>query len=770
MEIVFNPTVHKFFYALSWTFLHSLWQAAFIAIFFAIILLFLNKKSSKIKYKIWLFALAIFTISNIATYIYYTRMNTTEDAKFTYSAMECLPAIDGSHTIISANLSNPNNEEYMSILNPWFDSLKSFVNEHLYIIVGLWFLGMLLFLLRFLGGLSYLYILKNKHNFPVDPYWQDLLLDIQQKCNVKKVVGLVESSMVKSIVIIGHFKPIILFPIGWINSMDPKEVEAILAHELAHIKRNDFLINLLQSIVEIIYYFNPFVWWISAQLKEQREHSCDDVAIGICGDAFSYAKSLVKVQEMQTKENSWAMSILGSSKLQLFKRVSRMLQHEKTGQNILERIAAIIGVFFLIGIFGFKNLPQAIAAKKINEIGILSPENSTTISLSRLDSFVLNRKVENGTYTYTDHMLTSSIVVKDNKVMSLQFNNVDLKPEDFPKFENFFYDIIASHYSTSNASNSSSSNSISSSAHAYTTNEPDSLDSNVSFNIKSNSTNNGKNQSSFSFEVNSDKSPNSKHEHIITTKQSKDGITTEVIVDKNGNATVSKYKNGKLIERVIKNVEDEISMNITNDSDSEIQANMYAAEEAAEAQDRQTDALNDQLDELKDQIEELKDRLENLNLDNSQLIERKNKLEDVVKHIKDKVSKNFTPNNDNLRSLFKSMNELHHDMQKLEHLQEKLKNDSEALKYMYDISTNKYTGTDPEENWKSKMRNLMIEDGYYQESDNINFQWKNGVIRINGVEVSKDHHDKYLEIYNQTHKYKITDETIFSYNWTENNR
>lgn len=71
------------------------------------------------------------------------------------------------------------------------------------------------------------------------------------------------------------------------------------------------------------------------------------------------------------------------------------------------------------------------------------------------------------------------------------------------------------------------------------------------------------------------------------------------------------------------NVEDEISMNITNDSDSEIQANMYAAEEAAEAQDRQTDALNDQLDELKDQIEELKDRLENLNLDNSQLIERK---------------------------------------------------------------------------------------------------------------------------------------------------
>lgn len=118
----------------------------------------------------------------------------------------------------------------------------------------------------------------------------------------------------------------------------------------------------MQSIVEIIYYFNPFVWWISAQLKEQREHSCDDVAIGICGDAFSYAKSLVKVQEMQTKENTWAMSILGSSKLQLFKRVSRMLQHEKTGQNILENSCYHWCIFYH-WYFGFKNLPQAIAAK-----------------------------------------------------------------------------------------------------------------------------------------------------------------------------------------------------------------------------------------------------------------------------------------------------------------------------------------------------------------------------------------------------------------------
>jgi beta-lactamase regulating signal transducer with metallopeptidase domain len=135
-------------------------------------------------------------------------------------------------------------------------------------------------------------------NFPADPYWADILNKLALQSRFNTGIELLESALVRSPLTIGHLKPVILFPIGLINRLSESEVEAILAHELAHILRRDYIFNILQSVVEVVFYFHPAVWWLSAQVRQERESACDDRAIALVGNKMNYAKALVTIQEM----------------------------------------------------------------------------------------------------------------------------------------------------------------------------------------------------------------------------------------------------------------------------------------------------------------------------------------------------------------------------------------------------------------------------------------------------------------------------------------
>ena len=90
-------------------------------------------------------------------------------------------------------------------------------------------------------------------------------------------------------------RPVILLPVAAVAALTPAQVEAILAHELAHIRRHDFLINLLQTLGETALFYHPAVWWISSRIRTEREHCCDDVAVSVCGDAREYAAALTEL-------------------------------------------------------------------------------------------------------------------------------------------------------------------------------------------------------------------------------------------------------------------------------------------------------------------------------------------------------------------------------------------------------------------------------------------------------------------------------------------
>src|SRR4029077_10699398 len=96
--------------------------------------------------------------------------------------------------------------------------------------------------------------------------------------------------------VVGWLRPAILLPIAALAALSPAQVEAILAHERAHIRRHDCAMNVLQTIAETLLFYHPAVWWLSKRIRVEREHCCDDVAIAVCGDPVGYAQALAELE------------------------------------------------------------------------------------------------------------------------------------------------------------------------------------------------------------------------------------------------------------------------------------------------------------------------------------------------------------------------------------------------------------------------------------------------------------------------------------------
>ena len=102
---------------------------------------------------------------------------------------------------------------------------------------------------------------------------------------------------------IGWLRPVILLPISVMTGLDEDQLRAILAHELAHIRRYDYLVNILQSAIEVILFYHPAIWWLSHRIRAERENCCDDLAVACCGDTLLYARTLA-LEELRAAHSS----------------------------------------------------------------------------------------------------------------------------------------------------------------------------------------------------------------------------------------------------------------------------------------------------------------------------------------------------------------------------------------------------------------------------------------------------------------------------------
>lgn len=189
---------------------------------------------------------------------------------------------------------------------------------------------------------------RRQEIFEVDKSWNERMVSIKTKLGINKAVALFESRLVNVPVTIGHLKPVILLPIGMLLQLTPEQVETILLHELAHISRRDYLVNILQTVVETIFFFNPAIWWLSALIREEREACCDDLVLNNITRKQGYLEALMAFSSAQNTSHSFAMGL--NRRGQLLNRLRRMVNKENQSLNVPEKLM-LLGAIIILSAF-----------------------------------------------------------------------------------------------------------------------------------------------------------------------------------------------------------------------------------------------------------------------------------------------------------------------------------------------------------------------------------------------------------------------------------
>lgn len=339
------------------TLLHSLWQGVILAVLTALIVLFTTKSNAKLRYNLFVGSLLLFVFGVGVTFL--IELNS-------FNAVAAVKALGKSEeriVITDPIISN-------AVVNAaFFDHLIGYLGKYSSSIVLVWFLIICAKSIRFMVDIRTLFQIRTKMVYQAGAFLEEKVSLLAAQYGIKEKVKILQSGMIQVPMVLGHFKPLILVPLGLINGLSAEQVDAILSHELAHIKRRDYLINVLQSVVEILFFFNPAVLWVSNMIKTERENCCDDLAVSGTRTKIDYIKALVSCQEFANEVPAYAMAVTGGKK-HLVNRVQRLISSRNQSLNNMEK--AIIGITLISSVIissSFSEQPilkNAFAAVKVN--------------------------------------------------------------------------------------------------------------------------------------------------------------------------------------------------------------------------------------------------------------------------------------------------------------------------------------------------------------------------------------------------------------------
>jgi beta-lactamase regulating signal transducer with metallopeptidase domain len=204
----------------------------------------------------------------------------------------------------------------------WSEQVASLLRPWLTWIVAGWSFGVVLCSLRPLLGWVTLFRLKKIGVAPVSAEIEVAFRRLARQLGLHRAVAVFQSSVTQLPVVVGYFKPVVLLPMSLMTNLPPSQLEAILAHELAHVRRHDFLVNLLQTLIETLFFYHPAVWWLSYRLRIERELCCDDLAVNVLGNPVEYGRALVAVEELRGRSPILA---LGAHDGLLLTRIRRIV-------------------------------------------------------------------------------------------------------------------------------------------------------------------------------------------------------------------------------------------------------------------------------------------------------------------------------------------------------------------------------------------------------------------------------------------------------------
>ncbi len=331
----------RLLHALSWTLLHSLWQGAIVALCAGVLFFGTAYLSARIRYNLLLGLMVLFVGMVSLTF----GAEWGEHEKKSNEKPELLAVFQYEGTTVTSIFAEPATI-HLDKNQPWVQLFERYKGLLLFV----WVLVLLFKSLKMSLDLAYIYRIRLVKTRPMAAVWSSRLQALSKQLGINQKLRLLESGIIQGPASLGIFKPLILLPIGLVNHLTVAQVEAILLHELAHIRRSDYLVNVLQCVLENVFFFNPALLWLSHRIREERENCCDDLALQVLQDKQLYAQTLLRFQEYQWRETQYAQAF-GGNKAPLLTRIKRILnRRDYRALQVYEKIALVFGLL-CIGVF-----------------------------------------------------------------------------------------------------------------------------------------------------------------------------------------------------------------------------------------------------------------------------------------------------------------------------------------------------------------------------------------------------------------------------------
>jgi len=448
--------------AVCWTLIHSLWIGMIIALLAALVIMLTRKSAASLRYRLLCGILVLFVLA--VSVVFYIEYHSPADVQANAGNTRIFAG--AVHVNIAGHAVAPVQENPVKVVVNFLDAYSN-------IIFMVWLLFFVMKSLKMAGGLLYIQRLRNYKVQPVGEEFKQKIELFSRQIGIRQTVCLVQSELVKVPVAVGWLKPLILLPMGIVLQLTPEQLDGILWHELAHIYRRDYLVNILQGLVETVFFFNPGLLWLSSLIRAEREACCDDMVLSRMNHKANYLEALLTFGYGEYQQTGLAMGI-GSGN-QLRNRLKRMVSQENKRLSVAEKAVLTLGLVLLsafttiskdgpvVKYFKVKVIdPSGKAITKTMPVSVqrlpknlrvndLTPESRAKHTLVLADTAIRFVSV---LFKHSDADLANNdisamdekgniyhLIVAGDKLVSLEVNNVKVENRELNKYDYMLRDI-----------------------------------------------------------------------------------------------------------------------------------------------------------------------------------------------------------------------------------------------------------------------------------------------------------------------------------------
>ncbi len=389
--------------AISAALLHFVWQGLLAAVLLFGVLAMLRTAPARLRYAVCCAALAGMMVLPVVTAIVVYRSPAA-------AAAPVYPALGLRDAVSAAPFPEPDR------LSMWLAAAQAWA-------LPIWFAGVFAFAVRLIW--SYRQVARlQREGEPAGTPLVDAVSRLARRMGIGRPVRVLISGHIDSPCVAGWLRPVILMPTATLLNLSVEQLEAVLAHELAHIRRQDYLVNLLQTLAETLFFYQPGVWWVSSQIRRERELCCDDVVVELCGDAVGYARALTRLERLRVSASNLAMS---SNAAPLLHRIQRLagIRDEQLPSKLPAGLALCLALLCFATSMNWANAqPQA------GREGVVKKDAIWVDTVKRGDVPIVVRALGNLTAPTTVELQVAEVQareLRDGQAASIEFRSGKMK-------------------------------------------------------------------------------------------------------------------------------------------------------------------------------------------------------------------------------------------------------------------------------------------------------------------------------------------------------